>query len=154
MLKIVLDTNVLLVSISPRSRYRWIFDALLAKRFTLCVTTKILMEYSEIIARHMGESAYYDTLMTLENLANLERVTPRFRFNLLSDPDDNKFVDCAIAANAVCIVSHDRDFLPLQTIEFPKVAVVDTGKFNELLLAQASLQKTDGTELINEEDIA
>lgn len=131
--KVVLDTNVLLVSISPRSRYRWIFDALLDKRFTLCVTTEILMEYSEIIARHMGEAYYYDTLMTLENLGNLERITPRFRFNLLQDPDDNKFVDCAIATNALCIVSHDRDFLPLRAIEFPKVAVVDTEGFWELL---------------------
>jgi putative PIN family toxin of toxin-antitoxin system len=135
MLKVVLDTNVLLVSISPRSRYRWIFDALLDKQFTLCVTTEILMEYSEIIARHMGGTYYHDTLMTLENLANLERITPRFRFNLLHDPDDNKFVDCAIAANAICIVSHDRDFLPLQNIEFPKLAVVNTDVFREMLLS-------------------
>ncbi len=130
---IVLDTNVLLVSISPRSRYRWIFDALLDKHFTLCVTTEILLEYGEIIARHMGDQYFYETMMTLENLSNLERITPRFRFNLLSDPDDNKFVDCAIAANAVCIVSHDRDFLPLREIEFPKVAMVDTAGFRELL---------------------
>ncbi|MFD1470560.1 PIN domain-containing protein [Hymenobacter caeli] len=59
--------------------------------------------------------------------------SPTYRFSLLNDPDDNKFVDCAIAANAVCIVSHDRDFLPLQHIEFPKVAVVDTEAFRELL---------------------
>ncbi|WP_254245083.1 putative toxin-antitoxin system toxin component, PIN family [Hymenobacter sp. BRD67] len=109
------------------------FDALLDKRFTLCVTTEILLEYGEIIARQMGDQYFYDTMMTLENLANLERVTPRFRFNLLHDPDDNKFVDCAIAANAVCIVSHDRDFLPLRAIEFPKVAVVDTEVFRGLL---------------------
>ena len=134
MFKVVLDTNVLLVSISPRSRYRWIFDALLDKRFTLCVTTEILLEYGEIIARHMGDQYFYETMMTLENLANLERIAPRFRFNLLNDPDDNKFVDCAIAANALCIVSHDRDFLPLRAIEFPKVAVVDTEVFHRLLL--------------------
>lgn len=42
-------------------------------------------------------------------------------------------MDCAIAANAVCIVSHDRDFLPLRAIGFPKVAVVDTDVFKELL---------------------
>lgn len=138
MLKVVLDTNVLLVSISPRSRYRWIFDALLDRRFTLCVTTEILLEYGEIIASHMGDRYFYETMMTLENLANLERVTPRFRFNLLNDPDDNKFVDCAIAANAGCIVSHDRDFLPLRAIEFPKVTVVDTEAFRKLLLNAAN----------------
>ena len=134
-MKIVLDTNVLLVSISPRSRYRWVLDALLDQRYTLCVTTEILLEYGEIIGQHMGDAYFYDTMRMLGNLPNLERITPRFRFNLLTDPDDNKFVDCAIAANAVCIVSHDRDFLPLRAIEFPKVAVVDTEVFKALLLA-------------------
>ena len=132
-MKVVLDTNVLLVSISPRSRYRWILDALLDQRYTLCVTTEILLEYGEIVGRHMGEHYFYDTMGMLENLMNLALVVPRYRFNLLADPDDNKFVDCAIAANAVCIVSHDRDFLPLKDIAFPKVAVVDTEGFRGLL---------------------
>ena len=135
MLKVVLDTNVLLVSLSPRSRHRWIFDALLTKQFTLCVTTEILLEYSEVIARHMGEAAQHNALMTLENLANLLRISPTYRFNLLADPDDNKFVDCAVAANAVCLVSHDRDFRVLREITFPKVAVVDTTEFAALLAA-------------------
>ena len=43
-LKIVLDTNVLLVSISSKSRYRPILDAFLNEKFELCVTTDILME--------------------------------------------------------------------------------------------------------------
>lgn len=133
-MKVVLDTNVLLVSISPRSRYRWILDTLLDQRYTLCVTTEILLEYGEIVGRHMGEEYFHETMKMLENLVNIEFVEPRYRFNLLADPDDNKFVDCAIAANAGYIVSHDRDFLPLQSIGFPKVAVVDTEAFRRLLL--------------------
>ncbi len=124
-MKIVLDTNVLLVSISRRSRYRWILDALLAERFTLCVTTEILLEYGEIVGQHMGAAYFYDTMATLENLANLEYITPHYHYNLLRDPDDNKFVDCAIAANAACIVSHDSDFRALRDVEFPKVLVVE-----------------------------
>lgn len=53
--KIVLDTNVLLVSISPRSPYRWVFDAFIDEKFTLFVTTDILLEYEEIISKHMGK---------------------------------------------------------------------------------------------------
>lgn len=45
----VLDTNGLLVSISKKSRYRPIFDAFLNRRFTLIVSTEILSEYAEII---------------------------------------------------------------------------------------------------------
>ena len=53
-MNIVLDTNVLLVCISERSRLHWIFQALLNAEFTLCVTTDMLAEYAEIIAREMG----------------------------------------------------------------------------------------------------
>jgi len=52
---IVLDTNILLVAISPRSPYHWIFDAFINEKFNLCVTTDILLEYEEIISKHMGK---------------------------------------------------------------------------------------------------
>ena len=132
-MKVVLDTNVLLVSISQRSRLHWIFDALLKGRYTLCVTTEILAEYAEIIEQHMGITAADNTLGTLENLKNIELITTYFRFPFLKDPDDNKFVECAIAANAHFIVSHDRGFNMLKTISFPKVNVIDTVAFYQEL---------------------
>ncbi|MEL6720635.1 MAG: PIN domain-containing protein, partial [Bacteroidota bacterium] len=46
-MKIVLDTNVLLVALSRRSPYRSIFDAFLQEDISLCVTTDILTEYEE-----------------------------------------------------------------------------------------------------------
>ena len=111
----------------------WIYESFLAGQFTLCVTTEILTEYAEILSRHMGETFCDQTLDTIGAAINTRFVSPTYRFNLLQDPDDNKFVDCAITANAACIVSHDRDFLLLQNTEFPKVAVVDTEAFRELL---------------------
>ena len=48
-----------------------------------------------------------------------------FRFRLITaDPDDNKFVDCAIASNARYIVTEDRHFEVLEKIDFPKLAVI------------------------------
>lgn len=131
--RVVLDTNVLLVSISPRSDSYWLYESFLLGKFTLCVTTEVLMEYAEIISRHMGQTFCEQTLEVILSAVNTRRIIPAYRFNLLRDPDDNKFVDCAIAANARCIVSHDRDFWVLREVEFPKMAVVDTKKFYELL---------------------
>lgn len=133
MKKVVLDTNVLLVSISDRSSLHWIFQKLLAKEYTLCVTTDILAEYAEIIERHMGSGASEDALGLIENLTNLEHITTYYKFRLLKDEDDDKFVDCAIAANASFIVSHDSDFKILKQIDFPKVKVIDTIAFKEEL---------------------
>ncbi|RZK16436.1 MAG: putative toxin-antitoxin system toxin component, PIN family [Hymenobacter sp.] len=134
-MRVVLDTNVLLVSVSSRSRLYWLYESFLASEFILCVTTEVLAEYAEIMTRHMGSEFCDATLDAITSAANTRFISPTYRFNLLNDPDDNKFVDCAIAANAVCLVSHDRDFLPLRAIEFPKVAVVDTAGFRELLTA-------------------
>ena len=132
-MKVVLDTNVLLVSISQRSRLHWIFDALLKGRYSLCVTTDILDEYAEIIEQHMGIVAAENTLGTLENLTNIDLITTYFKFPFLKDADDNKFVECAIAANARFIVSHDRDFNVLKDIAFPKVRVIDSDIFYQEL---------------------
>ncbi|MFK7946124.1 MAG: putative toxin-antitoxin system toxin component, PIN family [Saprospiraceae bacterium] len=129
MRKVVIDTNVLLVSISKRSKVHWVFKSLLEKKYILCVTTDILDEYAEIIEQHMGSEVSETVLQTLENLTNIEFVTRYYRFRLLKDEDDNKFVDCAIASNAEYIVSHDKDFNILKHIEFPVVKVIDTDEF-------------------------
>ncbi len=47
MLKIVLDTNIILSSVSPFSPYRIILDKLDNFSYELCVSTEILLEYEE-----------------------------------------------------------------------------------------------------------
>lgn len=131
--KIVLDTNVLLVALSSKSRLHWVFQSLLNGAYTLCVTTDILSEYAEVIERHMGPASSESLLGVLENLSNIEFVTTYYKFGLLKDEDDNKFVDCAIACNAFCIVSHDKDFKVLKHLDFPKVLVLSTDDFKQAL---------------------
>ncbi|WP_307681167.1 hypothetical protein [Segatella copri] len=43
--------------------------------------------------------------------------------------DDNKFVDCAIASNAIFIVTEDKHFKELENIPFPKVEIVGIDDF-------------------------
>ena len=123
---------MLLVSISSKSKLHWIFKSLLEGKFTLCVTTDILAEYAEIIELHMGILASENALGVLENLPNVEFITNYYKFNLLKDEDDNKFVDCCISANADFIVTHDSDFNLLKNIDFPKVVVIDTMTFKKI----------------------
>ena len=52
---------------------------------------------------------------------------------MISIADDNKFVDCAIAANAKCIVSEDNHFNVLKFIPFPKVEVIGIDDFKSFL---------------------
>ncbi len=132
-MKIVLDTNILLVSISPTSKYYWIFERFINEEYTLCVTTDILNEYEEIITQHAGAEAANYALQIIENAINVEFITKYYYWNLITaDPDDNKFVDCAVAANAKYIVTHDKHFKVLKNIEFPKLEVLDIGGFKKV----------------------
>jgi putative PIN family toxin of toxin-antitoxin system len=134
-MKVVIDTNIFLVSISRKSPLHWIFEALLNRKFDLCLTNEIISEYEEIIGIHMGKEVADATLKFLMELENVERVSIYFRWNLIKDADDNKFTDCALACGANYLVTHDADFRFLKKLKFPKVAVITADEFNKILNA-------------------
>ena len=64
------------------------------------------------------------------NSSFVKVITPYYNFHLIyADKDDNKFVDCAIAAEAKCIVTNDHHYDVLKTIPFPKVEVISLVEF-------------------------
>ncbi len=132
--RIVLDTNVLLVSISSRSRFHWIFKALIDGKYQLPLSNEILAEYEEIIGEKYNVETARHVVRTLLLLPNVLRVEPVYRWNLVTaDPDDNKFVDCAVAANAHALVSEDRHFNVLTRVDFPRLRLLRIAELEELL---------------------
>ena len=133
-MKIVLDTNVLLISIPKFSKYRPIFDALLNNRFKLSVSNEILSEYREILTQKTTSLIANNVAELLLSLVNVEKTEVYFRWNLIKiDADDNKFVDCAIASSAAFIVSNDKHFQELQDIPFPMVKCINADDFMQML---------------------
>jgi len=49
------------------------------------------------------------------------------------DPDDNKFIDRAFASNCDYLVTNDKHFNILKTIEFPAIKVIKLDEFKELI---------------------
>jgi putative PIN family toxin of toxin-antitoxin system len=133
----VIDTNVLLVSISSKSQYHWIFQGLLNQEFEIAFTTEILSEYEEIIAVKYSPSVAQNVIRTLLVLPNAVQTVVYYNWCLLSDDDDNKFVDCAVAANVDAVVTHDKHFNILATIPFPSVNVIDIPKLEDMLKLQS-----------------
>ena len=132
--RIVLDTNCLLPSISRRSRYYPVWERFVCGEYDLCVTTEILAEYEEIVGRMTSPVVARLVVEAILRAPNTLRIEASFRFGLITeDPDDNKFVDCAIVANAECVVTNDSHFDVLATIPFPRVKVVDLGTFIDSL---------------------
>lgn len=134
MRRIVLDTNCLLMTLPSRSPYHRIWTDILEGQMELCVSTEILNEYEEILSQHSSLELAQSVIQALLNRPNVIKVTPTFFFNLIvADPDDNKFVDCAICGTAELIVTNDAHFNVLKTIEFPVVDVKNIREFVEEL---------------------
>jgi predicted nucleic acid-binding protein len=98
--------------------------------YELCVTTEILEEYEEIISRYTSPLVGRMVVEAISRANNVRRIDAHFRFGLITaDYDDNKFVDCAIVANAQFIVTNDAHFDILADIPFPKVVVRTLDEF-------------------------
>jgi uncharacterized protein len=129
---VVLDTNVLLISIPSKSKYRPIFNALLKGNFLLVITNEILSEYAEIIEQKTTVSIANHICEMLVALPNAMKVDVFYRWNLIAaDRDDNKFVDAALAGGADVIVTNDKHFQELRKIGFPIVTTLLADDFLE-----------------------
>ena len=72
--------------------------------------------------------------LALLNRRNIVRVSPKWRFNLITqDPDDNKFIDCAVAGQAEILVSNDKHFKIIKEIDFPAITILKLQEFTKML---------------------
>ena len=134
MRRIVIDTNCLLAILPARSQYHRIWTDFLENRLEFCVSNEVLMEYEEILSVKTSPFFANAIIKTLLNKRNLIRVSPFWRFGLITqDPDDNKFVDCAICGRAEYLVSNDKHFQVLNNVDFPKVTVIRIQDFIKTL---------------------
>ena len=130
MSNIVVDTNTLVQIISPRSRYHRIYQSLVDGTHHLCVTTEILEEYEEILMRLTRNDIAKTIMRAITENPSTIFITTYYHFGLIvSDPDDNKFVDCAFAAGADYLVSEDGHFKVLREISFPSLNLVTLDEF-------------------------
>lgn len=118
------------MAISAQNEYYQVWQDFLDGKYTMCITNEIIDEYSEVLARNISPLISEFIVSAIINRRNVKKIYPSFAFHLIeADPDDNKFVDCAIIANAKYIVTQDHHFDVLKNIDFPKVDVVNIQTF-------------------------
>jgi len=133
-MKIVLDTNSILVTLSKKSPYRPIFDAIINDKITLLVSNEILMEYAEIIEKRANSIVATNVVEFLVQAKSVKKIEIYYKWHLIEkDADDNKFVDCAVSGNANYLVTDDKHFSQLYKVNFPAVKVIKTKDFLNLL---------------------
>lgn len=110
MTRVVVDTNVFISSFfggNPRE----IIDLWKSGRLVLCLSPPIVDEYVEVL-RRMGLQSEPELEELLSLFANGFHVlftakTPTLNI-VEKDPDDNKFIECAVALDSEFIISGDR----------------------------------------------
>jgi putative PIN family toxin of toxin-antitoxin system len=115
--KVVIDTNVFVSSVfggRPRQVVALWFDG----RVTLCLSEPIVKEYQRVL-REIGAVSEREERVLMEAFASGEGVLyvndpPRIE-GVSSDPDDDKFLECALELGAESIVSGDSDLLELKS---------------------------------------
>jgi len=107
LIRVVVDTNIFISSFfggSPRK----IIDLWKSGQIILCLSRPIIDEYINVL-RRMGLQNERELEELLSLFAHVLFTSKAPNLNVVEkDPDDNKFIECAVALNAESIISGDR----------------------------------------------
>ena len=122
-MKIVLDTNVFISGVFFKGPPYQILKAWREGRIRLLVSDEIFMEYQRVGELLSNDYPKVDLGPFLELLAiNTEFVMPKKLQNpVCEDPDDDKFLACAIAGKSKIIISGDKHLLKVSGYKGIKV---------------------------------
>ena len=131
---VVLDCNVIVMCLTSRSPYHGMYQSLINGKYNLAVTTEIVLEYEEIIQHKYGIATANAFIKLLKELPNVHYITSWYKWQLIkTDPDDNKYCDCAIAGKASFLVTEDKHFTILKSVSFPKLTPISIEYFLRVL---------------------
>ncbi|MCG2722046.1 MAG: putative toxin-antitoxin system toxin component, PIN family [Thermodesulfovibrionales bacterium] len=138
-MKVVLDTNVFVASfLNPAGTPRKIIDLWKDGRIVLCLCAEIIEEYIDVLSRFGLESE-----KELEELLEVFRKKVHIHFVAIdrqlklvtADPEDDKFVECAMSAQATVVVSGDKHLLDLK--RYKSIRMLSPSQFISFLQQQS-----------------
>ncbi len=109
-MKVVIDTNIFVSSFFGGNPRR-IIDLWKTEKITLCLSKEILDEYIEVLQRLwlQDEDELGELLSLFRRGFNLLFTTKTPKVKVVkNDPDDDKFIECALALKAEVIVTGDK----------------------------------------------
>ena len=131
MLRIILDTNVVVSSLIQKSYPYLIVDHLVEGKMTLCLSDAILSEYIEVLnrpkfARFTDFKLNAEQFITRVSL-DAEFYLPQKRLDLIKDEADNRFLELAEVSRADFLITGNiRDFTMK---EYQRTKIVQPNEF-------------------------
>lgn len=112
-MKIVLDTNVFISGIFFSGPPSQILQSWRQSKTKIVLTEQILAEYQRVGAELSAKypSVNIEPIIELFTIFGEFVATRGISENICEDPDDNKFIECAIASQSKLIISGDKHLL-------------------------------------------
>jgi putative PIN family toxin of toxin-antitoxin system len=116
-MRVVLDTNVLIsAALKPDGLEAAVVNGVLAGRLEAWVTAEVWSEYEEVLARPKFAGVRDASRRILDALhASARRTTGSAIEASALDEDDNRFLECACAAQAVFLVTGNLRHYPAES---------------------------------------
>jgi uncharacterized protein len=137
-MKAVLDANLFVsATITSQGKPAQVLDAWRARRFTLVIRGDILVEIREVLWRPPIRKRHQWTLEQIDGfLAGLGETAIVTSGELAvqaiaEDPDDNRYLACAVEGEADYLVSGDQHLLKLG--RFKGILIITAAQFLEIL---------------------
>ena len=125
--RVVVDTNVVISGVFFGGLPRKVLEYWRAKSFELICSPDILEEYEDVLDRLAKKSKVRDNLLVPQFMKLLVQdstvIHPSHRVKISRDPDDDKFINCALSGKALYIVSGDSDLLEVEEVDGIKIII-------------------------------
>lgn len=129
-MKVVIDTNVLMSGIFFKGNPNRVLAALDENQFEACANENIVIEYKKVLKRlkkKLKRTPSNDLFQTFIDRLNIFEAKSNIK--ICRDPDDDKFIECALDSKALYIVSGDKDLLSIE--EYNGVEIITAAEFCE-----------------------
>ena len=133
MLRVVLDTNVLISAILFGGKPRRILEKAIRGEIRLCLSEPMLEELKGVLQRSKFDYSPEMIQIILTELMSIsDFVNPSETINIVAeDPEDNRILECAVAANADYVITGDSHLLKLN--KYLNIDVLNVAVFLEKL---------------------
>lgn len=129
-MKIVLDTNILISALGWKGGNEYkILKKCFNKELELLFSSEILEEFIKVAKRPKFEFSLEEIDEFISSLLEISKfLVPDKKFDIIKDdPEDNKFLDAAVAGKANFIISGDKHLLQLK--EFRGIKILTPREF-------------------------
>lgn len=134
-MKIVIDTNIVISAAFFGGIPRKVIDLVIKGNVIACTNVEILAEYEETtLDMAVKKKGHINQEVFNRFMNNVEIIDAVAVVNVCRDPDDNKFIACAVDAKAIYIVSGDKDLLTVKN--YDAIEIVTAAEFYERYLSQ------------------